>query len=715
MVDFKFNVSFSAINCFLNCERNFFYNYILKCKESNTVPVKYGIYGSAMHSVVECKNLNKLKEIYLEKELFSHGYTIEEFKIHSSNCINVLEKYSNNDIMTEHLINFEYYDEKTKIKCNLKGIVDVYIKDKKKIIDWKSSTYNIKKVDNYKKQLLFYGMLIYLKYNIILDEGEVFFAKGKKGEMAGTSHKIKYTKEEILSYKNYVFLILLKIKNKKKFLDYDFLIKNKKKFDSGCFFCPHKLTCNLDKTEDKQIYNIHVINDRNEIRIDINFFDLVFDKVLINEFSYEIENKHFAIAAMAKKGIEFDGIIRLYKPTKRLLPIGFKSKLTELLNQYVCYKVSKKIIINYTDLRRYNFSKIEFKKKSNLILRDYQLTSVNYIINNKRCLCDIATGAGKTLISAEAIYRIKYKTLFVVDVSILLNQTKNEFEKFFDEDIGTITEGKQDWKDINVATIQTISRLIKNNNKEFINNLSSIGVIIIDEAHISKCKSYEKLLSISKAEYIVGLTGTAFATGNNSIEIYKLFSFPDFKISTAALIQSGYLLKPKIKFINFKKESLVLNTDYDYNSIDPLVGELLDINRINELKKVVEKHKEDFILIICPRVVVVEKLYEYLKKYKCEVIYGAVNKTKREDIIKKIKNKEINIIIGTTQIVQKGLDIINLNVLVNYSSNYSDVTTLQSIGRILRLCPGKNEAFYYDFVDKNSINRVNILRKEKFM
>lgn len=332
----------------------------------------------------------------------------------------------------------------------------------------------------------------------------------------------------------------------------------------------------------------------------------------------------------------------------------------------------------------------------------------------KRFLLELATGSGKTIIAAELINKIKMKTLFVVDVSILLNQTKKVFESYFDGiTIGTITEGKQNWKDINVATIQTIRRLIEKKDENFLLNLEEVGVCIIDECHISKSKSYGVLINKLKSNYLIGMTGTAFVTGNGSLEIYKLFGFPEIVIKPKELINKGYLIKPEIFFIDYENKMTITEKKcHEYNEY--LNKDLLNKSRLKKLKIMLKRHSKDKILLICNRIQIIEELKGELKLINHKVITGETKKDERENIIDYLKSGKINLILGSSKIVEKGLDVPELNVLVNYTNNNSDITTLQALGRILRISKGKKKCYFYDFEDLNSKNRKKILKEYGF-
>jgi superfamily II DNA or RNA helicase len=171
----------------------------------------------------------------------------------------------------------------------------------------------------------------------------------------------------------------------------------------------------------------------------------------------------------------------------------------------------------------------------------------------------------------------------------------------------------------------------------------------------------------------------------------------------------------KIKAGRFDLYAKECYFDYD----DAYNGCLNSEGRLNKLKEIVEQHKDDNILIITRRLEHADKINEILGG-NIEIIKGSLSKKKRDLYIKQMKEGKRNILIGSEKIVQKGLNIPNLNVLVNYSANKGGIQTVQSLGRVIRSYEGKDVGYYYDFYDTNEYlrnatkQRMNILKDQGF-
>jgi superfamily II DNA or RNA helicase len=441
-----------------------------------------------------------------------------------------------------------------------------------------------------------------------------------------------------------------------------------------------------------------------------------FYKVLDDKLQYEIDNKHFVIKAMKQKGMNFDGIIHLYKYSSTYL--GFKNYIVELLQKDLKeFLENKGYKLNIKIIDRRNIpntsANLDCKNLNGIELREYQKESIEKAIKEEISILGLCTSAGKTLIASEIIRRLNYKTLFVVNTIDLLNQAKKTFENTLNVKVGTITNGKAEWNDITVATIQTIVKYLKNKDKEFMNNLKECNLVIVDEAHISKAKSYDLLMNNVNARYRFGLSATPYAYGNNSLEIYKSFGFPKINISLQDLIKKNYLTKPIIKFIKYEHNEHYF--DYD----DAYVGCLNSKERLNKIKDIVNKHNDDYILIIIRRLEHADTIKELLGD-DVEIIKGSLSKKKREKLLNEMRDGKRKILIGTDKIVSTGLDIPILSVLINYSANLTTIQTIQSLGRICRLYKNKDKAYYYDFYDTNeylrkaSKERIKTLEQQGF-
>ena len=267
------------------------------------------------------------------------------------------------------------------------------------------------------------------------------------------------------------------------------------------------------------------------------------------------------------------------------------------------------------------------------------------------------------------------------------------------EDFTTITEGEINYGKVNIAfaTIQTVSKRIKEKNAEMLDFLKNIYQIISDEAHINKANGYQLLFGASpNAHYRFGLTGTPEEDKENFLEMVANMGDIIYRVTAQQLIDEGLIMKPKITFIKYEHGEILEGSFNDYKE-----QVFQNPERNKKIIEVVKRHEGDVQLILVDRISHGEFLEEYLKDegFEAFFIQGAVKQELREKILEDARNHHTRILIGTSSIVSKGLNLKPLKVVINATGNATSVQTIQSLGRVLRKDDGKEEAFFYDFYD----------------
>ena len=151
-----------------------------------------------------------------------------------------------------------------------------------------------------------------------------------------------------------------------------------------------------------------------------------------------------------------------------------------------------------------------------IVLRDYQVETVNSFLNNPQALQEVATGAGKTIITATLSHLMEKlgRTLVIVPNKSLVTQTEEDYVNC-GLDVGVyFGDRKELGKTHTVCTWQSLNILDKKSKNyddvltlaEF---LDGVQTIIIDEVHQAKAEVLKKLLTqnLKHAPIRWGLTG----------------------------------------------------------------------------------------------------------------------------------------------------------------------------------------------------------------
>lgn len=191
--------------------------------------------------------------------------------------------------------------------------------------------------------------------------------------------------------------------------------------------------------------------------------------------------------------------------------------------------------------------------------RPYQYETAYEILQRKKCLAELATRAGKTLVAYMIFrYAITYlgakHILMVVPAIELVNQGDADFNtygKFFEiECIWSKGKLNED-ANITIGTYQSLIKFLDPKDKKYNPHFfDKYDVLFVDETHKATAKSTATIISqpfMVNVKVGFGLTGTMPADG--SIEWYGLHSLLGAKIKEIRadyLMEEGYISKLKI-------------------------------------------------------------------------------------------------------------------------------------------------------------------------
>jgi len=152
-----------------------------------------------------------------------------------------------------------------------------------------------------------------------------------------------------------------------------------------------------------------------------------------------------------------------------------------------------------------------------ILLRDYQVDVINKFLENTQCLQEVATGAGKTLVTAVLSHKAQQygRTIVIVPNKDLVVQTEKDY-KNLGLDVGVLYGDRKEYdKTHTICTWQSLAVLEKKTkaNEAPIDLgvfLDNVVCIMVDEVHKAKADVLRNLLSGPFANVPIrwGLTGT---------------------------------------------------------------------------------------------------------------------------------------------------------------------------------------------------------------
>lgn len=463
--------------------------------------------------------------------------------------------------------------------------------------------------------------------------------------------------------------------------------------------------------------------------IEVEKYNEVYIRVYANEaisnelrdyFTFTVENYRFNPKYKAGR---WDGKIRLYNINTNMLYAGLLGIL-QLFAEKHNYEIKYLNTIN--ELNDYDIDTIkEFttqlnlhSKGNKLEIRDYQLTGLQYSINNNRGIIESPTGSGKSLyIYALIRWYIEngIKCIIIVPNTQLVEQLYNDFRDYssnngwiVEDNVNRIYSGYEKTNDSNcvIITYQTGIKLPKIWYKSF-------GCVLVDECHGAESTSITKILNnIVNAPYRFGTTGTLKETKTHLLTLQGLFG-SIYKVTTSReLMDTNTLSNVKIKafLLQYPQEQAKEIKKFTYQQeIDWLISHHernLFLTRLALYSKgttlllfqFVEKHGKI--------------LYDMIKS-RCSdrlvyFIHGDIDVKVREQIIEGLKTNENVIIVASYQTLSTGINAPSIENIILASPTKSKIRLLQSIGRSLRLSKNKSFATVYDIGDSLKLGKTRI-------
>lgn len=476
-----------------------------------------------------------------------------------------------------------------------------------------------------------------------------------------------------------------------------------------------------------------ITEDRRFIRI-VEADEVELDQV---NFSFKKRIRGWYYNPLVKRKI-WDGFVYFCK--NNLIPIGLWNELVKLGETFSfpieIIGLDRVIDINFDEVRFREWVESFFSDHPTYKPRDYQIDSAIAILKNRICTSEIATSAGKTLITflvygyLKSIGKLR-RMLVIVPNTTLVMQMKDDWEeynneKFDDMHIRQVYGGSKDndpKADIIVGTFQSLT-------KKTLDYYKGVDVVFCDEAHTAKTVSIKNILSKTlDSVYRFGLSGTV--QEDNSADFTTIVALLGPMVNSIAprfLFKEGYATP-----VNFK----VLVLQY---TNDELKEKLYYVRKNKQLegsqiltleKNVIVQHRGRFNFIVnlinktTKNTLVLfsnvkdhygRNMYDWLKENtdkECFYVDGSVSKEHRDFYKKQMEDGDNKILIASFTTFSTGISIKNIHNIIFTESFKSEIIIKQSIGRGMRqMSEGKNQFTVIDIVDDLSYEKTtNFLYK----
>lgn len=342
-------------------------------------------------------------------------------------------------------------------------------------------------------------------------------------------------------------------------------------------------------------------------------------------------------------------------------------------------------------------------------LREYQEQIVNKVVCSERdLLICLPTGSGKTFIASAVIQVLNANGNTVVFVVPRLELIEQAVSEFGDADVIWSNKTKLTGKKCIVAS--------KDSLRTQCNYVPENSILIFDEAHISLEQTFT-LIQMIKPLRVLGLTATpermdgkALLKGSDALHKFGVFDELLQEETVSSLIKKGYLCP--LKYYTKPIEGIVDIKPDEANGQELSDAQMTDIFDTNQVWGDLVKSYETYgiengikrpALGFTNTIAMGKKVCEIFNEagYNFKIITGEMSVNERKELIRQLKERKVDGLVNAS-LLTYGFDCPSVSYAFSCRHIKSRPLWFQIVGRILRICEGKENAIFVDHGDSVS-------------
>lgn len=461
---------------------------------------------------------------------------------------------------------------------------------------------------------------------------------------------------------------------------------------------------------------------KDEVNIKFENLDLDMRKLLVKTFKYQLPYaRHLPAVRLGR----WDGTVAFFQ----LGGSSYLNLLPEILPILEQHNWDVELEDQRTTVYQFEFKQISEDSFSHITwpvnhpsagkpiqLRDYQVEVINSFLSNPQCLQEIATGAGKTIITAALSSSVEPygRTIVVVPNKSLVTQTEADYINM-NLDVGVFFGDRKEWnKTHTICTWQSLNSLLKKSKdgeteltiKDFIDG---VVCIIIDEAHGIKADALKSLLTDVMAHVPIrwGLTGTIPKEKFESQALRVSIGDVVNRISASELQDKGVLAQCHVRVL--QTQEIVDYKDYQKE----LTYLVTDNQRLDWIADKISNMKiTGNTLVLVDRITTGKELVSRIKN--SVFISGETKANDRKDQYDEVASSQDKVIVATYGVAAVGINIPRIFNLVLLEPGKSFVRVIQSIGRGIRKAEDKDFVQIWDITSASKFSKRHLNQRKQF-
>ena len=352
-----------------------------------------------------------------------------------------------------------------------------------------------------------------------------------------------------------------------------------------------------------------------------------------------------------------------------------------------------------------------------IILRDYQVEVINRFLDNPQALQQIATGAGKTLITAVLSHKCESmgRTIVIVPNKDLVVQTERDYINM-GLDVGVLYGDRKEYnKTHTICTWQSLAVLEKNTKKgvadipvdEF---MDGVVCVMVDEVHKAKADVLKDLLS-GMFRYVPirwGLTGTIPEAEHEAVACTSTLGPVIGQLTSKELQDMGVLSQLDVSILQLQDGVLGFNS-----YAQELKWLVTDPDRIDHLSEIINSYAQSGnTLVLIDRIATGDAFAE--RNPDWTFVSGATKQKDRQKEYDEVSDSDNKVIVATYGVAAVGINIPRIFNLIMIEPGKSFVRVIQSIGRGIRKAADKDYVQVVDITSSLKYSKRHLTKRKKF-
>ena len=377
---------------------------------------------------------------------------------------------------------------------------------------------------------------------------------------------------------------------------------------------------------------------------------------------------------------------------------------------------------SFTNVTKDSYQHVVWPKKhpaegEPIILRDYQVDIVNKFLDNPQCLQEVATGAGKTLVTAVLSHKCQGygRTIVIVPNKDLVVQTEKDYINL-GLDVGVLYGDRKEYdKTHTICTWQSLSVLEKKSKNyeadfpidEF---LDGVVCVMVDEVHKAKAEVLKNLLSgpFKNVPIRWGLTGTIPKDEHEAVGCLCSLGPVVGNLSSKELQDMGVLADLDISVLQLQ-DGLIQFGSY----AQELKWLVTDPKRIDQISQIINGFSANGnTLVLIDRI----KTGQMLEEINPDWVFvsGSMKQQDRQDNYDDVSEMNNKVIVATYGVAAVGINIPRIFNLIMLEPGKSFVRVIQSIGRGIRKAQDKDYVQVVDLTSNLKYSKRHLTKRKAF-